>query len=160
MKVPRLGQSTLPEKGCDGVHVVEDIPALGQRRPRLVSGILKALLPLAVLADAGGEVGHSAVTRVSRSALRPASAGSARASAVMPQLVVTPRTVRSPVGFTFETVNPYSPGCETAIRTSLSEPRPSLKVTMPLRASKHTITSAPPSMKASWPASDGASPRS
>ena len=65
MKGPALGQLALLEEvphvlgvGCDGVHVVEDLPALGQGSPRLLSGILKPLLPVPVLADAGGEVGH------------------------------------------------------------------------------------------------------
>ena len=51
--------------------------------------------------------------------------------------------------FDAQTVNLYWPGCDIANSAWLSGPRPSLKVTMPLRASKHTITSAPPGTKPS-----------
>ena len=58
---PSLGQLALLQEvshvlgvGRDGVHVVEDLTALGQGCPRLLSGILKPLLPLPVLADGGG----------------------------------------------------------------------------------------------------------
>ena len=43
--------------GRDGLHVIEDRPALGQDCPRPLSGGLKALLTLLVVSDAMGEVG-------------------------------------------------------------------------------------------------------
>ena len=62
---PALGQLALVEElahvlgvGCDGLHVVEDLPALGEDGPRLGRRSLKALLPLPVVLDAGGDVGH------------------------------------------------------------------------------------------------------
>ena len=60
---PTLRQLTLVQEhahvlgvGCDGFHVVEDLPPLGQHRPGLRRCRLKLLLPLPVVPDAGFEV--------------------------------------------------------------------------------------------------------
>ena len=68
---PALGQLALVQKlahvlsvGRDGVHVVQDSPALGEDGPGISRRVLQALLPLTVLLDAGRGVGHVDVGRL------------------------------------------------------------------------------------------------
>ena len=50
--------------GRDGVHVVQDGPALGEDGPGISHRVLQTLLPLTVLLDAVGGVGHVDVGRL------------------------------------------------------------------------------------------------